>query len=138
LIALDSSFVIAFHNSRDAHHAAAKRVMKRFIEGEWGVGLLPEYVILEVLTVLAARRGHEIAVRVGELLLRARELEFVPCSEHFLATLEIFRAEAGIGLSFADAAIIAICRRRGAGHVATFDSDFRKVRGIAVVPDSTM
>ena len=67
MIALDSSFVIAFHDSRDAHHAAAKRVMK-----------------------------------------------------------------------LADAAIIAICRGRGAGTVATFDSDFRKVRGIAVVPDSAM
>jgi predicted nucleic acid-binding protein len=37
-------------------------------------------------------------------------------------------------LSFTDAAIVAVCRLRGAELVATFDADFRKIAGVRVVP----
>jgi predicted nucleic acid-binding protein len=37
-------------------------------------------------------------------------------------------------MSFTDAAIVTVARRRGARFVATFDRDFRKVEGLAVVP----
>ena len=47
MIVLDSSFLVAFHNERDAHHGAARGLMERFLEGEWGRGLLLEYVVLE-------------------------------------------------------------------------------------------
>lgn len=108
--------------------------MHRLLEDEWGERLLPEYVFLEVVTVLAARRSAATAVSAADLLLRARELEFVPASPHFLETYEMFRAEAHRGLSFADASIVALCRRRGAEYVATFDSDFKKVPGLTAIP----
>ena len=44
MIVLDSSFLIAFHNTRDAHHESAAGMMARFLDGEWGRGLLLEYV----------------------------------------------------------------------------------------------
>ena len=135
MIIFDSSFVVACHNTRDVHHAAAQKAMERVIAREWGNVLLPEYVFLEVATVLAARRDLETAVSVGETLFEAREVEFVPCSEFFGSTFEIFRGQARSQLSFADAAIIAIARGRGVEHVATFDSDFRDVGGLTVVPD---
>jgi predicted nucleic acid-binding protein len=56
MIILDSSFLIGFHNSRDAHHEAARAAMPDLISGRWGEILLPEYVFLEVATVLLARR----------------------------------------------------------------------------------
>ena len=52
MIVLDSSFLIGFYNERDAHHATARPLMDRFLAGEWGAGLLLEYVFLEVVTVL--------------------------------------------------------------------------------------
>ena len=135
MIVLDSSFLIAYHNRRDVHHAEASAVMDRFLGGEWGDGLLPEYVFLEVTTVLAARLGLEAAVSAGRSLLEAQELEFVPCSEVFLEVWDVFRSQTG-ALSFADAAIVAIARRRGVPEVATFDADFRAIEGIAVVPEN--
>ena len=48
-------------------------------------------VFLEVTTVLMARRGSALAVRVGRLLLSAEELDFVPCSEVFSEAFKIFR-----------------------------------------------
>lgn len=105
--------------------------MRSLASGAWGLALLPEYVFLEVVTVLAARSGHESAIQAGDVLLGNRELEFVPCSEIFLASFDSFRRYAG--LSFTDAAIVAIARQRGAS-ILSFDTDFQKVEGLEVMP----
>jgi predicted nucleic acid-binding protein len=134
VVVLDSSFLIAFHNDRDVHHPRARAAMARLLRGEWGPALLPEYVFLEVVTVLLARRDLGVATRVGSALLVAKEVEFVACSDHFLEALDVFRNQGPGSLSFADAAIVAIARQRGARHVATFDAGFKKVASVDVVP----
>ena len=83
MIVLDSSFLVAFHNRNDVHHDAAAEVMDQLLAGRWGQALLLEYVFLEVVTVLLVRRGHDVASRVGTLLLDAPEIDFVPCSDSF-------------------------------------------------------
>ena len=134
MIVLDSSFLIAFHNESDVHHSKAVGVMDRLVAGEWGSALLLEYVFLEVVTVLRMRLDLSSAVSMAEALLRAREIEFVPCSEVFLEAFETFRTERGSALSFVDAAIAAVARRHPPGLVATFDSDFSVLGGLTVVP----
>lgn len=89
MIVLDSTFVIAYHNERDLHHAAATQVMGPLLDGARGESLLPEYVFLEVVTLLAARLGLDAAVDAGETLLNARDVEFVPCSEPALETFDV-------------------------------------------------
>ena len=133
MIVLDSSFLVAFHNAGDVHHAAAERLMERLLEGEWGTALVLEYAFLEVVTVLRMRLDLPTAVSVGETLLRAREVEFVPCSEVFLQAFDVFRVERGTSLSFADAAITAVARSHPPGFVATFDADFDGLEGVTVV-----
>lgn len=134
MIVLDSSFLVAYHNQRDVHHRAAASAMDRLVAGEWGPALLPEYVFVEVVTVVLARRGHDVAARVASTLLQAREVEFVPCSEMFLDVLETFRRRHDADLSFTDAAIVTVARQRRAHFVATFDRDFRRVEGLAAIP----
>ncbi len=136
MIVLDSSFLIGFHNSRDVHHVAAAGVMSGLLDGRWGQALLPEYVFLEVTTVLAARRGVSKAAEVGRILLEAAELEFVPCSDLFLETFGIFEEQGDAGLSFVDSALLVLARRTGAEHIATFDWDFEAFPEITVVPAS--
>ena len=58
-----------------------------------GAKAFPEYVFLEIVTVLLVRRDLEAAVRVGQLLLEAQELEFVLCSDLFLDRWASRRAE---------------------------------------------
>lgn len=134
MIVLDSSFLIAYYNTRDAHHAAAARAMVHLAAGQWGQALLLEYVVLEVATVLRLRRDLATAVDVTTKLLKAREIDFVPCSDFFLETLDTFRREEKFELSFADAAILTVARRHRPGFVATFDADFRDLTGVSVVP----
>jgi len=135
MIVLDSSFVVAFHNERDVHHEAAARTMGDVIAGKWGRVLLLEYVFVEVVTVVMARRGLRAAVNVGTALLEARELDFVPCTELFVDTFESFRGQSEARLSFTDAAIVTAARRYDALRVATFDRDFENVNGITLVPE---
>lgn len=134
MVILDSSFLVAYYNLRDLHHAAAARAMVQLLAGAWGRALLLEYVFLEVVTVLLARRGLETAVTVGETLLAAREVEFVPCSDLFLDAWVVFRDQVAGELSLADAAIVSAARRERPGHVLTFDEDFRGVAGVTVLP----
>jgi predicted nucleic acid-binding protein len=133
MIVIDSSFLIAYYNARDAHHPTATQLMARFLDGEWGRGFLLEYVFLEVVTVLAARRGLAAASAASQILLQASEMEFVACSDFFVQTLHVFRNQSGT-LSFTDAAIVSVARERAGGVVASFDSDFRGVEGIVLVP----
>jgi len=135
VIVLDSSFLIAFYNKQDAHHPAATEVMNRLEAGEWGRALLPEYVFLEVTTVLAARRDVATAAHVGSTLLAAGDLEFIPCSDVFVDAFELFSRQRSTSLSFVDAAIVAISRRRDAPHVATFDVELGRTAGVIAVPD---
>ena len=134
MVVLDSSFVIAYHNARDVHHRAAARAMEELTGGRWGRALLLEYVFLEVVTVLLARRGLSVAAAVGSALLQALEIDFVPCSELFLDALEMFRNQDGTKLSFTDAAIVTVARRQDVGVIATFDRDFQDINGITVIP----
>jgi predicted nucleic acid-binding protein len=90
VIVLDSSFLVACHNRRDVHHEASADAMGRLAAGEWGRALLLEYVFVEVVTVLLARRGPASTSEAATTSLEAREVEFVPCSELFLASLETF------------------------------------------------
>jgi len=134
VIVLDSSFLVAFYNERDAHHAAASRLMDQFLTGAWGKGLLLEYVFLEVVTVLLLRRDHLAATQAGRTLLDAEELEFVPCSDIFQNIVDGFSKQQGTHLSFADVAIAVVARNRADGFLLSFDEEFRKVSGLHVLP----
>ena len=133
-IVLDSSFLIAWYNARDSHHAAATRGMALVANGKWGRALLLEYVFLEVVTVLVARLGAPSAIEVGRRLLEVDELEFVACSEFFAEAVREFSAQRASTLSLTDAAIAVVARTRAAGRVATFDADFRGLPRITVLP----
>ena len=134
VIVLDSSYLIAFQNRRDVHHRAAAHLMPDLIGGVFGRLLLPEYVFLEVVTVLFARCGHTVAVDTADTLLNAQEVDFLPSSELFQPTLDVFRTSTAARLSFTDAAIVAAARRHGTQFVATFDAGFRRIEGLTLVP----
>jgi len=75
-------------------------------------GCLLEYVFLEVVTVIMLRLDLAAASRAGRILLEAEELEFAPCSDFFLETLNGFSRQDGTRLSFVDAALAHAARTR--------------------------
>jgi predicted nucleic acid-binding protein len=107
--------------------------MVKLVDGEWGRALLSEYVFLEVVTVMLLRQTLSTAIEVGEILLRAREVEFVPGAAVFVEAWRIFREQQRTKLSFVDAAILAIAERDNAG-IATFDRALARVSGRQIIP----
>jgi len=101
--------------------------MNHFLAGKWGKGLLLEYVLLEIMTVLLMRRDLAVATRVGQILLEAEELEFVPCSDFFALSMRKFVAQKNTRLSFVDSAIATVAENRSNGLLLSFDEEFRKL-----------
>ncbi|MBA3560355.1 MAG: type II toxin-antitoxin system VapC family toxin [Gemmatimonadaceae bacterium] len=130
--------LIAYHNTL-ATFTMPRRHARWCISSppNGGRALLLEYVFLEVVTVLRARRGLSLASSVGGTLLAAREIDFVPCSDLFLEALDEFRQQGMAQLSLVDAAILTVARRSSPGFIASFDDDFRACEGAAVIPDAT-
>ena len=108
--------------------------MSRLLRGEWGPAILSEYVFLEVVTVLLLRQSLATAVEVGQILLSAREIEFVPGADVFLESWQIFRDQQRTKLSFTDAAILSIARLKNADAIATFDRSLARASGRQIVP----
>jgi len=74
-----------------------------------------------------------ILTKRGHILLEAKELEFVPCSDFFRETRDVFTAQSDTKLSFTDAAIAYVAQKRAGGLVLSFDEEFRKVPGVHMV-----
>ncbi len=108
--------------------------MQRLIDGAWGPALLSEYVFLEVVTVLLLRQNLATAIEIGEVLLRAREIEFISGTEVFADAWRIFREQRRTKLSFVDAALIAIADSKDAAAIATFDRALARASGRQAVP----
>jgi predicted nucleic acid-binding protein len=132
VIVVDSSFLIARKNARDAHHARALLAEPQVLD--MAPLLLHEYVLAETVNVLLGRVGLAIAVEAGRELLDAADVEFVPASPRFVQAWDAFAAQRAGSMSLTDAALVALARDRGVGHIATFDAEFRKSRGLRVVP----
>lgn len=132
MIILDTSFFVAYKNERDDHHEEASRHWPAVI-GAAPV-LLHEYALAEITAVLVRRVGVERTVQHGQELLDASEVEFVPASPGFPAAWKRFAGQRGTRHGLADAAMLQLAEERGARLIATFDEEFRKARGLKVLP----
>ncbi len=133
MIFLDSSVIIAYKNADDINHKKAVDIFQTLNKGEYGIGVISEFVFSEVTTVLALRKRLEAAKEVGNILLEAREIEIMKASEVFERTWEIFWNQEKTGLSFVDVSNLACMEMRKIRKIATFDKDFLKISSVEVV-----
>ncbi len=133
MIFLDSSAIIAYKNADDINHKKASDIFQKLNAGEYGIGVISEFVFSEVTTVLALRKSMEAAKEVGSVLLDAKEIEIMKASEVFERSWEIFRNQEDGGLSFVDASNLACMEMRRIRMIATFDKDFLGRSGVEVV-----
>ncbi|MFQ6129115.1 MAG: type II toxin-antitoxin system VapC family toxin [Thermoplasmata archaeon] len=134
MLFLDTSTVVAYRNMEDVHHTEAKEIFDSLAEGEFGQGLISEYILLETVTVLKRKGNAKIAIETGETLLTAREIRMVPSGEFFDESWKEFKRREKTGMSFVDASNLVVMRRYGIHRIATFDGEFKKVEGIEVLP----
>ncbi len=133
MIFLDSSAIIAYKNADDKNHKKAVNIFQKLNTGEYGIGVISEFVFSEVTTVLALRKSMEAAKGVGTVLLEAKEIEIMKASEVFERTWEIFSNQKDTALSFVDASNLACMELRKIRKIATFDRDFLKMIAVEVL-----
>ena len=127
---LDTSFLVALFSSRDRFHARAIELRDLHCNEAM---LLPEYVVVELATVLALKGSMQISKTALSALMDSKEIEFVPCSDFFAATMEVFKRQEQYSLSFVDSAIVAIAESRLDVSLLSFDEGLCKVLGDRVV-----
>ena len=133
MIFLDSSAIIAYKNADDINHTKSANIFQKLNAGEYGIGVISEFVFTEVTTVLALRKSMESAREVGNVLLEAKEIEIMKASEVFERAWKIFSDQENTGFSFVDASNLACMEMRKIRKIATFDKDFLRIGSVEVV-----
>ena len=134
MIFLDSSVIIAYRNEDDVRHPDALRLFSDIGKGRYAGGLVTDYIVLETVTVVKRLMGHEAAVETGEALLNSGDIAVMRSTQLFPHAWREFRSRSDTNLSFVDASSLAAMKLRGLTRIATFDREFRKVKGIEVLP----
>lgn len=119
-IIFDSNVWIAYFRKEDSLSEKAKGIFKNYE----GVVIVPEYIFLEVATVLQVRTIKEIADSFAEMVLENDQVELLFSNEIlFEETRKIFLKQEK-KLSFADCSLVYLSSEY---EVITFDQALQKV-----------
>lgn len=135
MIMLDSSFLIAYHNTKDKNHRQASELMPKIAAGEYGNVNITDYVFDETATYLAAKQNLGEAIKVCSNLLEATELIDIT-DDDFKEAWNIFKSQRSTRLSFTDCTTIAAIGASAITKLATFDRDFESFKEISVINQS--
>ncbi len=85
--------------------------------------VLPEYVFLELCTVLKKRTNHEFVSRVVDLLCNTEAVTLLSSTEYFSETVSLFQTLDEPHLSFVDVSLVVLSRNY---EVMTFDTKLQR------------
>lgn len=118
-VILDSSVWISYLYKEDSQHKKALKLMRDMTE----TVLVPEYVLLEVATILKNKKYYEHAQKFVTDVFNNRDI-FMPANVYLLIpTVELFVEKIKNKLSFVDIALLVMSRHH---NVITFDKRLEK------------
>jgi uncharacterized protein len=130
----DTGAIYAFVVRSDRHHAQARRFVKRWLARS-GSFILSDAVFAETMTLLKARVGGAIAVRVGRELRGNPAYTWIALGPDGEAeTWNVFQRYEDREWSFTDCALFVLARKLGVHAVFGFDRHFAQMPGISLVP----
>ncbi len=134
---VDTTFLVARFNLRDAHHKGALSLLRELAEGKGGAFRLvtTDYVFDEMVTAILARTGsHDLAAEAGRSILgsKAWRLE-VLTRQDFERAWALFLERKDKRWSFTDCTSFAFMEHRGFKKALSFDRNFAQA-GFAMFP----
>ena len=130
MIMLDTSFVVAYLNTRDQNNPLSAKTAKILADQNPEL-YVTNYIFGEIVTVIFLKlKNLKKAIDMGKMVLRSCNLVHVD-KYVFEYAWKIF-SEQKLRLSFVDCTTIATMEDQKIRKIATFDSDFIKVKGIEV------
>ena len=127
LIFIDSNYIIALFNPLDSLHKDALAVSLMLAEENRGA-IISNFIFAETATVLAQKRGKDIALSAGDYLLSGSARLIHVDEELQKKSWDIFHDIAVKNMSFVDCSILAVLQSEGIPRFLTFDKkDFGPV-----------
>jgi uncharacterized protein len=120
----DTSFFVGLVDSRDQWHSKATRLAEGLPQGF----VVSDLVVAESITIIGARSGGKPALALYEYFRDACEIRFVD-SKLLDRAMQVHLKFDG-ELSLADCVSVALMEGLGLKEIASFDSDFDRVKGL--------
>jgi predicted nucleic acid-binding protein len=131
MVMLDTSFVVAYYNTRDQNHEHAAKTAKLLATQNYPL-YITDYIFGEIITVSFFKlKSLGKAVHVGKMVLESCNLLHTE-KEIFEQAWKIF-SEQKLRLSFVDCTTVAAMRGQKMQKIATFDGDFSKISGLEIL-----
>ena len=129
-VLIDTGVLYADHDTDATRHSDAAAALEAVYDGELGQPYITDYIFDEAITLTRTRTGsfapaHRLSekLRGAAAYPRAYELLHVSAAG-FDDAVDIFERYDDQALSFTDATIVAVMKRRGIDQVLSFDDDF--------------
>ena len=123
---VDTGVLVGVADAEDRHHEDAIEIVREMDRGRLPTGRVTNYVVLETLNWIHARKRQETAVDLYRRLNESAGFGLVQTAQaDFGRAVELF--EQFDGLSFGDATTVAYMQREGIEHLYAFDDDFDAV-----------
>jgi predicted nucleic acid-binding protein len=129
----DTSFFVAYYNSKDVSHDAARALAREF-EARAVLLVTTDYVFDEAMTVLLVRGNKSIAVQAGRAILDDPNIEILRVDEElFNQAWEVFQSFGDKSWSFTDCTSYVLMKKLNIEIGISFDGDFNQF-GVRVIP----
>jgi predicted nucleic acid-binding protein len=129
----NASFFVAYHNSKDVNHQAARDLAREF-EGRPVLLVTTDYIFDEVMTVLLVRGNKNLAIQAGRAIIKDPNIEILRIDEDlFNEAWEIFQSFEDKEWSFTDCTSYVLMKKLGIGTGISFDKHFKQF-GVQAIP----
>lgn len=120
-VLLDSSFLVAYCNSREQEHKRAVELAKELESNLFGERIISDYIFDETITILKKYIGNKQATEDGAKLLNSARFVKI---DSVIFTFSWELSKRFDELSFTDCTNIILMKHYNIDHLATFDSGF--------------
>jgi predicted nucleic acid-binding protein len=133
-VLIDTGAIYAFVTRTDRHHTAARGFVQELL-AERGDFVLIDLVFAETMTLLKARLGTEIALRVGRELRQNLLYRWMPLgADSERNTWALFQQYDDKEWSYTDCALLVLAHRLKITEIFSFDNHFDQMPGIIRTP----
>ncbi len=131
---IDTGAIYALVARTDVHHTTARNFVQEWLAHR-GTFVLPDIVFAEAMTLLKARLGTAIALRVGRELRQNQAYVWIALGvdgeRETWAAFEQFNDKEW---SYTDCALLVLTRRLKCPEVFSFDGHFDQMPGVVRLP----
>ena len=123
---VDTIVIISLFDKRDSHHMEAKELLEIIKEKKIRL-ITSDYVFDESVTIAMSHVGHDVAVRLGELIFSSRVIRLVWLNESSKKRAwDYFKRHSDKKYSFTDCTSFVLMKEKGIHYYCAFDEHFNK------------